>query len=130
MWAVWYERNGNRLSEDWWVPNRVAESLLDMLRSIGPDLAKTEEQRRWITKVQDENRGCWYVNGFNIAEVFESADEMDFWSQACFELARRMCQQPPADFDVDSQVTWIWAAFDLQRVLSMAASKMREESKK
>ena len=129
MWVLWYERNGKRLSEEWWVSNLVAESVLDMLRRVGPEMAASAQQKRWVSRLQDSTRGIWYCNGFNIADEFESADEMEFWSGVAFELARRICRNAPEGFDIDAQVMWVWASFDLQRFLSIAAHELRKEQK-
>ena len=73
------------------VANQRLHSLTAFALQVGADVARTDEERGYVAKLQDwDERERYPGCDFNLNERFPSLNEKKFWARCFFTVARRI----------------------------------------
>jgi hypothetical protein len=114
----------------WHVSNMMFARVMDFARNLGAELAPTERERQWVRDLSSTVEGFGtYSPDINVRDLFSSSEQMEFWQAVLTELASRIYRREIGDqADQNWQVSTIWAAVDLARVLDASAQQVRNGS--
>ncbi len=110
------------------VSNRRLHSLVVFALQVGGNIASTDEERGYVTKLEtwDEHErypGC----GFDLGERFPSVSEKKFWARCFFAVARRIFRR-----ELGNQAIQTWqpsAIGDAYVAARMLVRAVQEETK-
>ena len=103
----------------WDVTNLMYMRVIGFACEMALERVATEQQRDWVSRLKNlvEER---YSIDEEVDSLFPSAEEKLFWGAALFELADRIYRREMGNQDNQEwQVSTIWAAYDLARLLVM-----------
>ena len=105
--------------DSWDVSNMMFWRVIDFACEVGSTVAKSEVESQWVQRLRNlEETVGTYSPDLEIGELFETAAEMEFWWHVLNEVATQIYQRQLGNQkDQTWQVSTIWAAFDLGRLL-------------
>jgi hypothetical protein len=111
----------------WNVSNMMFGRVLDFAGDVAKELAFTEREHQWVRDLSSKIEGFGtYSPDVNVSELFPSREQLDFWQAVLREVASRIFRREIGTHsDQTWQVSTIWAAFDLARVLDSSAQQIR-----
>ena len=114
----------------WNVSNMMFGRVLDFAGDVGKELAVTDREHDWVRDLASkiESFGT-YSPDVSASELFPTPEQMDFWQAVLTEVASRIFRREiGSQAEQTWQVSTIWAAVDLARVLDSSAQQMRSGS--
>jgi hypothetical protein len=112
----------------WNVSNMMFARVLEFATDAGRDIAATADERAWVERLTTEIAAfSTYSPDVESRELFSTAAQCVFWERVLRELASRIYERRiGSQEDQTWQVSTIWAAVDLARVLVVSAHLARQ----
>jgi hypothetical protein len=106
----------------WDVSNMMFARVLDFACEVGGTLAATSVEAEWVNGLRAKIAGLeTYSPDLTVAELCPDPSQIEFWSHVLRELGERIYgRQIGNQADQSWQVSTIWAAIDLARVLEVS----------
>jgi hypothetical protein len=115
--------------ESWCVTNMMFDRIMAWLIEVGREFAVSDIERAWVAELGKRlpEDGYWFPDT-HCKELFPVIEQVEFWSAIASEVADRVYQRRLGNqADQSWQVSTIWAAFDLNRMLTLEARRRRYE---
>ena len=109
------------------VANRRLRSLVVFALQVGVDLARTDEERGYVTKLETWNEyEHWPGCDFDLDERFPTLSEKKFWAGCFYTVARRIFRRELGNHDIQ---TWQHSAIgDAYVTARMLVRAVQEET--